>query len=238
MALLTAFASVLVLTAGGARATQGVASAAVPPHDAAPTTPAHSYAPGTPTRHPNIVFVLTDDLSRDLVPFMPQVQALQTRGLSFDNYFVSDSLCCPSRASIFTGNFPHDTHVFGNTLPKGGVAKFFERDEQHVAFNVALHRAGYATAMMGKYLNGYLEPGYDPTRPSYIPPGWTEWDVAGWGYPEFNYPMNIDGTVHYFGHKPRDYLTNVLARRGVTFINREAQAHKPFFLELATFAPH
>ena len=238
MALLTAFASVLVLTAGGARATQGVASAAVPPHDAAPTTPAHSYAPGTPTRHPNIVFVLTDDLSRDLVPFMPQVQALKTRGLSFDNYFVSDSLCCPSRASIFTGNFPHDTHVFGNTLPKGGVAKFFERGEQHVAFNVALHHAGYATAMMGKYLNGYLEPGYDPTPPSYIPPGWTEWDVAGWGYPEFNYPMNIDGTVHYFGHKPRDYLTNVLARRGVTFINREAQAHKPFFLELATFAPH
>ena len=234
--ILIAFASVLVLATS--RGGQSVARAAVPPHDPPPTTPAHSYAPGGRTQHPNIVFVLTDDLSRDLMPFMPQVQSLKTRGLSFDNYFVSDSLCCPSRASIFTGNFPHDTQVYGNTLPKGGVAKFFDRGEQHVSFNVALHRAGYATAMMGKYLNGYLEPGYDQKRASYVPPDWTEWDVAGWGYPEFNYPMNIDGTVHFFGDRPRDYLTGVLARRGVKFINREAQAHRPFFLELATFAPH
>jgi N-acetylglucosamine-6-sulfatase len=239
VALLAAFALVLVLSGGGSQAAQRVARPALlVQHDATPTTPAHSYAPSSGTRRPNIVFVLTDDLSRDLVRFMPQVQALQTRGLSFDNYFVSDSLCCPSRASIFTGNFPHDTHVFGNTLPKGGVAKFFKRGEQHVSFNIALHRSGYATAMMGKYLNGYLEPGYDPKRARYIPPGWTEWDVAGWGYPEFNYPMNIDGTVRYFGNKPRDYLTDVLARRGVKFINRMAQARRPFFLELATFAPH
>ena len=184
------------------------------------------------------MFVLTDDLSRDLVPFMPEVQSLQTRGLSFDNYIVSDSLCCPSRASILTGNFPHDTKVFGNTLPKGGVAKFFQRDEQRISFNVALHRAGYATAMMGKYLNGYLEPLYDQKPATYVPPDWTEWDVAGWGYPEFNYQMNINGKVDYFGGKPRDYLTDVLARRGVKFIDRMARGHRPFFLELATFAPH
>jgi len=233
-AILTVFAGVLVLAGGSSEVTR----AATPPRTVAPTTPAHSHAPGARSRRPNIVFVLTDDLSRDLVPFMPQVQAMKEHGLSFDNYFVSDSLCCPSRASIFTGNFPHDTHVLGNTLPAGGFAKFYRRGEQHVAFNLTLHHAGYATAMMGKYLNGYLEPGYDQARASYVPPGWTEWDVAGWGYPEFNYPMNIDGTVHYFGDKPRDYLTNVLARRGVDFIDREARAHRPFFLELATFAPH
>ena len=73
------------------------------------------------------------------------------------SYFVSDSLCCPSRASIFTGNFPHDTGVFTNTGRQGGFNVFHARGEQQHSFNVALQRAGYRTAMMGKYLNGYLE---------------------------------------------------------------------------------
>ena len=60
---------------------------------------------------PNIVFVLTDDLSLDLLPYMPHVQELERDGLTFDNYFVSDSLCCPSRASIFTGNFSRTTQA-------------------------------------------------------------------------------------------------------------------------------
>ena len=73
--------------------------------------PAHDPSPA----HPNIVFVLTDDLSWDLVKYMPHVKALQQQGMTFDNYTVTDSLCCPSRASIFTGKFPHNTHVLGNT---------------------------------------------------------------------------------------------------------------------------
>src|ERR1700760_657510 len=50
--------------------------------------------------HPNIVFVLTDDLSPNLLPYMPHVLALEQAGMSFSNYTVTDSLCCPSRASI------------------------------------------------------------------------------------------------------------------------------------------
>src|SRR6201991_3556777 len=93
-------------------------------------------APGRPAvlhagpSHPNIVFVLTDDLSMDLLPYMPQVQALQSRGMTFNNYFVSDSLCCPSRSSIFTGEFPHDTHVFNNTGRHGGFDQFYSRGEE------------------------------------------------------------------------------------------------------------
>ncbi|MHB1572093.1 MAG: sulfatase family protein, partial [Solirubrobacteraceae bacterium] len=97
----------------------------------------------------------------------------------------------------------------------------------------------YVTAMMGKYLNGYLEgPNRDPLPGRYVPAGWNEWDVAGWGYPEYDYKMNIDGTVRYFGSRPRDYLTSVIQRRGVRFINRVASTGKPFFLELAPFTPH
>ena len=190
-------------------------------------------------RRPNIVFVLTDDLSMDLLPYMPQVQALQTDGMTFNNYFVSDSLCCPSRSSIFTGEFPHDTGVFTNSGPFGGLNAFYNHGDEDRTFNIALQRAGYRTAMMGKYINGYLQgPRRSPIPSTGVPPGWSEWDVAGWGYREFNYKLNIDGTVHDFGHAPRDYLTDVIARRGVRFINRSAAMGKPFFLELATFAPH
>jgi len=67
-------------------------------------------------RPPNVVFVLTDDLAWNLVRYMPHVQQLQRRGLTFSRYFVTDSLCCPSRSAIFTGRFPHDTGIFTNPL--------------------------------------------------------------------------------------------------------------------------
>jgi N-acetylglucosamine-6-sulfatase len=196
--------------------------------------------------HPNIVFVLTDDMSMDLLRFMPHVLAMQRDGLTFEDYFVSDSLCCPSRSSIFTGEFPHDTGVWGNFGRQGGFRAFLRNGDERHTFALALQRAGYETAMMGKYLNGYLDGGRHHSdgararvvRPTYIPPGWSEWDVAGWGYPEFNYRMNENGSIHRFGSRPSDYLTDVLARRGVAFIDRATADQRPFFLELATFTPH
>jgi N-acetylglucosamine-6-sulfatase len=194
---------------------------------------------GTPARRHNIVFILTDDLSMDLLPFMPQVQALQTSGLTFNDYFVSDSLCCPSRSSIFTGDFPHNSGVFTNVGSDGGIRAFYAHGDENHTFNLALQRAGYLTAMMGKYLNGYLQGRrLSPVASNYVPPGWNEWDVAGWGYPEFNYKLNQNGRLHRYGHKPADYLTHVLAGRAVSFIRRAAAQTKPFFLEVATFAPH
>jgi arylsulfatase A-like enzyme len=182
----------------------------------------------------------------DLLRFMPHVQAMERYGLTFKNYFVSDSLCCPSRSSIFTGNLPHDTHVFTNFGPGGGFHAFYSHGEQRHTFAVALQRAGYQTALMGKYLNGYLAgagaasdgAAAHALSPTYVPPGWNQWDVAGWGYPEFNYRMNEDGTIRDYGNQPSDYLTDVLARKGTAFIDSATAARKPFFLELATFAPH
>jgi arylsulfatase A-like enzyme len=194
---------------------------------------------------PSIVFVLTDDLSLDLLRFMPHVLAMERQGLTFRNYFVSDSLCCPSRASIFTGNYPHDTGVFSNSGPHGGYRVFYNRGEEWHTFAVALQKAGYLTGMMGKYLNGYLQFGTHHSdgaapdvSPSYVPPGWSTWDVAGWGYPEFNYDLNSNGSVYHFGDKPSDYLTGVMAQRGSQFIRAAAARRQAFFLELATFAPH
>lgn len=67
-------------------------------------------------------------------------------------------------------------------MPTGAAAStpfWRHHDESHV-FNLALYRAGYRTAMMGKYLNGYLEGGgYSAVPATYVPAGWSNWDVAG-----------------------------------------------------------
>jgi len=201
------------------------------------TAPAVSF-PATPVTRPNIVFVLTDDLSMNLLQYMPHVLALQHAGTSFSNYIVTDSLCCPSRSSIFTGNFPHDTHVFTNTGTDGGFNVFHSRGEENSTFATSLQKVGYRTAMMGKYLNGY-EPGatLGGSQP-YVPPGWNEWDVAGKGYPEFGYDLNQNHQVVSYGHAPTDYLTDVVSGKGSAFISASTAAHAPFLLEIATFAPH
>jgi N-acetylglucosamine-6-sulfatase len=197
-----------------------------------------ALAPAAPVR-PNIVFVLTDDLDTSLVRFMPHVRQLAARGVSFSNYFVSDSLCCPSRASLFTGGLPHDTGVFTNSGPDGGWDVFHARGEEAATFATALQGTGYRTALMGKYLNQYpARPAAGPGSPPYVPPGWSEWDVAGNGYPEYDYNLARSDRVVHHGHAPRDYLTNVLARNGLRFVDDSVAAGRPFMLELATFAPH
>jgi N-acetylglucosamine-6-sulfatase len=213
----------------------GASSAAV----RSPTAPGTLRSAGSARNtRPNIVFVLTDDLSWNLVRYMPHVVQMQRQGATFGNYFVTDSLCCPSRASILTGRFPHDTRVYDNSPPEGGYRVFHERGEEAQTFAVALQRAGYRTALMGKYLNGYTPGAQEAPGRSYVPPGWSEWHVAGNGYPEYGYRMNNNGRVRAYGYKRRDYLTDVLARKGLSFIDRSVARRQPFLLELATFAPH
>ena len=189
-------------------------------------------------QRPNIVFVLTDDLDWSLVQYMPHVEQLRSHGATFTNYLVTDSLCCPSRASIFTGSYPHNTGIFTNGGPDGGFALFHERGEEGDTFATRLQSRGYLTALLGKYLNGYTAQGRVDGKARYVPPGWTEWDVAGKGYPEFDYNLSQNGRIVHYGSDARAYLTDVLARKGSAFVHRAAKAGKPFFLELSTFAPH
>ncbi len=202
------------------------------------SAPAASSAPSSAEKasdHPNVVFVLTDDLSWNLLKYMPHVQAMQNQGETFSRYFVTDSLCCPSRSSIFSGRVPHNTGVITNKPPNGGFQVFHDRGEENDTFATAISSvpgANYQTAMMGKYLNGY-----EPSS-LFVPPGWSEWDVAGNGYQGFNYQLNENGQLVSYGSQPRDYLTDVMAGKGAAFIKSAAQAGNPFMLEIATFAPH
>ena len=188
-------------------------------------------APGGTATRTNVVFVLADDLSANLVQYMPNVKALAGDGTTFSQYTVTDSLCCPSRSSILTGRFPHNTGVFTNSGDDGGFG-VFQREQERDTFATTLRGQGYRTAMMGKYLNGY-QPDKHGVRP-----GWTEWDVAGGGYNEYNYNLNENGTLKHYGRAPEDYLTTVIGDKANAFITASAAAGEPFLLEVATFSPH
>ena len=159
----------------------------LPPITGEPPGPDAPGAPGAPPGtvapvRPNIVFVLTDDLTWNLVRFMPEVRRMQRDGATFSNYFVTSSLCCSSRATIFTGKYPHNTGVLHNTPPHGGYQAFRKRVGGRT-FAPGLQRAGYRTAFLGKFLNGYRAA---RARPQ---PGWDLWFANGYGYRNFGYAM-------------------------------------------------
>ena len=178
---------------------------------------------------PNIVLILSDDQRWDTLWGMPTVEeALASNGVTFANSFVVNPLCCPSRASLLTGRYSHSTGVYLNRAPHGGFASF--KDRQTVA--TVLHAAGYQTALVGKYLNDY---GARPEDSGYVPPGWDQWAVFLGGPRYFDYRLAENGNVVRFGHRASDYSTTVLARKAVEFVRN---AHGPFFLLFAPYAPH
>ncbi len=201
------------------------------------SVPAASAAPVA--GRPNIVLVLTDDL--DLSSFLdatrfPKFHDLMTaRGTTFTNYFVTDSLCCPSRASILRGQYVHNHDVEGNLPPTGGFEHWQELGRDRSTVATWLHDAGYRTGLLGKYLNGY------PTTvaPTYVPPGWDTWasPAAGNAYSEYNYELNENGTLHRYGSQPADYLVDVLARKSRDFVGAGNDT-QPFFLYVAPYVPH
>lgn len=199
---------------------------------------------------PNIVLVLSDDMSWDLAGHVSQLRSMQEQGTTFDSFFVGDSLCCTSRATIFTGLYPHNTHVLANRGVHGGWQAFVDpnRDgnradsnEKHT-FAVYLKRQGYLTGFVGKYLNGY-----PVQRDPSVPQGWDEWNaVGGGGYREFGYKVQTldrDGRNHYLGRARTttvrtEYATDYMGDRAVDFLDRAQGRPQPFFLEVATYAPH
>ncbi|MBT0769450.1 sulfatase [Kineosporia sp. J2-2] len=189
-------------------------------------------------KHPNIVFVLTDDMSLNMMKYAPAVQKMKKQGVTFQNYFVTNSLCCPSRSTIFTGKYPHHTGIKTNSLSSGGGYQVFKsKGLDRDTFATDLQKVGYRTAIMGKYMNEY-QPGSTKKPTKSNPAGWDEWSLAASGYSGFDYNLNQNGKVKHYGSRARDYLTDVISRRGQDFIRRAAAADEPFLLELSVFTPH
>lgn len=182
---------------------------------------------------PNIVLILTDDEDVASHAYMPKTRALlEAQGTTFDNFFVTNSFCCPSRVTILRGQYPHNTQIQGIQPPTGGFAKFRNLGHQSSTLATWLDAAGYHTAYLGKYLNQYV-----PEQDG-VPPGWDDWHVGSDNFSNYNYTLNENGRIVAYGESAEDYLTDVVARKSVAIIERAAAAGEPFFLHISTYAPH
>src|SRR5204863_5413593 len=115
-----------------------------------PTLPASAAA------HPNVLFILTDDLDLAEIAFMPKLKSLLIdQGATFDNYFASVSLCCPSRSTTLRGQYSHNTGVLTNGGGNGGFELAYTRGIEQSTIATWLKSGGYRAGLFGKYLNGY-----------------------------------------------------------------------------------
>lgn len=192
------------------------------------------------TMPPNIILYMTDDqdVVHQSLDYMPRLKRLfRQEGMEFLHYYVPTGLCCPSRATILRGQYCHNTKVFDNgelsnsTYKSGAWDKFVEEGLEDETFVTLLQSAGYETALIGKYMNGYV----GRVATSHVPPGFDHWmgmtNMAFYG-PVFSnngkrYP--IDQSV---------YQTDFIRDQAVDFMTIHRDKAKPFFLMLTPFAPH
>ena len=227
------------------------------------------------TQKPSFVVIQTDDETLDQlyaslnvggidVQAMPYTQALIAgRGITFNRYYVSYPLCCPSRVSLLTGRYAHNHNVRGNVPPNGGYPGFKFRGANTHNIATWLQSAGYRTIHIGKFLNGYGDEPYD--NGADVAPGWNAWHSvlkADTNHYFYGYALNdngaIDGPIgdpgswetREYGErddfgcptaplngKPCFYATDVFSRIASEEI-AGTSLEQPFYLQLDYTAPH
>jgi N-acetylglucosamine-6-sulfatase len=192
-------------------------------------------ASSEPAKRPNVIMILTDDLDAASISHMPNLKSLIIeQGTTFENAFVTDPLCCPSRATILRGQYAHNHEILSNEPPHGGFEKFRTLGHQNSTMATWLDAEGYRTIFVGKYMNGY--------EGTHVPPGWDEWYAVSGNY--MSTDLNENGTINHYDPE-QDYLTDVLADRAVDYVGRPGGGspsffvpHRPFFMWLGTTVPH
>mmetsp|Transcript_12306 Transcript_12306/g.22064 ORF Transcript_12306/g.22064 Transcript_12306/m.22064 type:complete len:631 (-) Transcript_12306:36-1928(-) len=192
---------------------------------------------------PNIILILTDD--QDVTAnsldsaYMPRLNRLfRSEGMEFLNYYVSTALCCPSRASIFRGQNCHNTKIFDNgdlnnaTYQSGSWEKFLDTGLEDETFLTFLQSAGYETALVGKYMNGYL----GPDAASHKPPGFDHF--MGMMKTSYYGATFSDNGKRVLELNETAYQTDFVRDWAIEFLKQKRNESKPFFLMMTPFAPH
>ncbi len=253
VAVVLATFAVLACAALGMR---GVSSATDSTTDDSGAGDAHLAAEGDdaatdgtpPEKRPNVVLILTDDLDTSLMPYMPNTTRLiRDQGAAFTNFYVEQSSCCPSRASILSGLYAHNHGVIGNAWPQGGYDRWKET-KQGDDLPTWLERSGYRNALLGKYFNEYpyhqgshLTDAQKAELRTYVPPGWQSWasPVQGNAYAQSHYRMNVDGTVD--SDFDDEYLDSWLGHRALDLVDGSDGfdfAEGGQFVYYASYSPH
>src|SRR5215208_963115 len=149
------------------------------------------------TSRPNFVFIMTDDLDERSMEQLGGIQQVMgSNGTTFNNAYVTYSLCCPSRATMLRGQYPHNHEIIGNGLPEGGEEKFRNLGLDQSTLATWLDNAGYKTKFIGVYMTNYLF-----KNGLYVPPGWDEWFALRDGHYSLDDPTQA--VVNEDGHKTR-----------------------------------
>ena len=195
--------------------------------------PAHGQEPtgGDASSKPNFLVVVTDDQTLEQMRALPKTERLVGRkGTVFSDAVVTTPHCCPSRASYLTGQYAHNHGILSN---KHGYPAFVDPGN---VLPVWLQRAGYTTAHLGKFLNGY-EKVVGPITT--VAPGWDEWATLLKPRRFLDYELQVNGESVKYGEEHRDYLTNVLTERAKRLIgNFSAAGDDPFYIQVDDYAPH
>ena len=188
---------------------------------------------------PNVVLILADDLAfgdvnKGTLKHMPNLRALMERGTTFENAFATNSLCCPSRATILRGQYTHNHQILHNQPPLGGAERFRHSGGDGSTMATWVEERGYSTAFFGKYLNGYVG--------TYVPPGWGEWNAVSGNF--LSDDLNENGHIVSYD-ADRYHLDDVLSEKASGYAERSARpdppfftADRPFLMWIGTKAPH
>ncbi len=198
-----------------------------------------------PQSHPNIILILTDDQGfGDLSSYgakdlrTPNMDSIVARGMRFDNFYANCPVCSPSRAAILSGKYPDRVGVPGlvRTDPKDNWA-YLAHDA--VLLPAILHKAGYHTAIVGKWNLG-LDADNSPNAKGFdlfhgflgdMMDDYLTHRRQGHNYMRLN-DQEID---------PKGHATDLFTQWAIEYIHQREAAAKdghPFFLYLAYNAPH
>ncbi|KAI0145097.1 alkaline-phosphatase-like protein [Xylariaceae sp. FL1272] len=189
------------------------------------------------SKQPNIVFILTDDQDTHMgsLDYMPLLKRhITDQGTSFERHFCTVSLCCPSRASMWSGKAAHNTNVTSLSPPYGGYPKFVENGFNENYLPIWLQGAGYNTYYVGKFLNSQSVNNYNKPHAA----GWTgsdfQLDPFTYEYYNATFQRNYDPPVNHEG----EYSVDLVKNKSLAFLDEAVEAGKPFFLTAAPIAPH
>lgn len=179
---------------------------------------------------PNFLFVLVDDQPFDALessgryPFLktPNMQRIEDEGVKFENYYVTQSICSPSRASFLTGTYPHIHGVNQNN-------KHVDPDwKTYQPYNSHLQKSGYETAHIGKIHMAHFK------GKKHIRPGFGYWySFVGQG--KYFDPMVNDNGIEY---EEKGYITDILTDKTIQWLKEKRDPNKPFSLNLWHKAVH
>ncbi|MGZ8833901.1 MAG: sulfatase family protein [Thermoanaerobaculia bacterium] len=177
---------------------------------------------------PNILFIMTDDQRKDALSVYgnrvlktPAIDRIGTEGMRLDEFFVTNSLCAPSRATFYTGLYSHMHGVTTN-----GAGEPFRNQgglrERQQTFMSLLHDAGYETALVGKW---HLRS---------TPAGFDSWVILpGGGGAYFDPPMNANG-VHV---RMRGHADDVVGDQAIESLQNRSK-DRPFMMLMNFKSPH